>query len=750
MNKRLQLFLTILCITVIRITAFGQSYIQMVEYADAKMLEGDYYYGIKYYQKAMQIDSNSVEILWKYAEALRKYKDYEQAEYYYKKVYTKENSLIYPKSLYWLASMEQYNGNYQSSLEHWKLAKKVFKKDRRGFEYKKSQQAIRSCLWAIKSVIDTSDYIVKPLPLPVNSKDAELAPLLYQNQLWFTSLKADSINFREEIISQEYSLQIYSADKEDSIFNNVKAVKGVKEKGMNSANGSVSPDLKRFYFSRCNSNFECKIFVGKLTNGVVSDVDSLGQIINENGAITTMPHCTIIDGVEYLFFVSNREKSLGGLDIWYSSIRNGNQYSPAQNLGTNINSIGDEISPFYDTLQNKLYFSSDWWEGFGGMDIFSAENHKMVFADPQNLGLPINSSQNDTYFIVDQKQQQYYYSSNRKGVNYAKNPTCCNDIFKAHMPIIAPPTRFESLTDLNKKLPVTLYFHNDEPDPRTRDTITLLTYQKTYDNYVELEGKYKREYSKGLSGDNAEEAKEDIDDFFTEFVEQGVLDLEEFIRLLKIELDKGYAIEVTVKGFASPLAKTDYNVNLTKRRISSLINYLYEYQEGVFKDYLDHTALNGGALSFVQIPFGEYTADGLVSDNVNDQQNSVYSRKAALERKIEIQSVSFAKNDTTYAEMKFTTQIFDFGIVKQGDSLKHVFTFKNTGAQDLIIESIDLECDCLSYKLSDSELKPGQTATLTLFWDTSKLSGVSVRKITLNANIENLKREISVTAEIEN
>ena len=65
-----------------------------------------------------------------------------------------------------------------------------------------------------------------------------------------------------------------------------------------------------------------------------------------------------------------------------------------------------------------------------------------------------------------------------------------------------------------------------------------------------LEEKYKREYAQGMSGDKAEEAKEDIDDFFLEFVRQGVADLEEFTRLLKIELDKGYAIEVTVKGFA--------------------------------------------------------------------------------------------------------------------------------------------------------------------------------------------------------
>lgn len=727
----------------------AQSFAQMMEFADEKMVEGDYYYAIKYYKRAMDLDSNSVEVLWKFAEAQRKYKDYEKAEYYYARVYAKENGLIYPRSIFWLATMEQYNGKYQSSLEHWKLTKKVFKKKKKGYEYKKSQQSIKSCLWAIKAVNDTTDYLTKPLPAPVNSKDAELAPVIYNNQLWFTSLKADSINYNEEVLTKEYSLQIYTADQEDSTFNNVGLLKGVKEKGTNGANGSFSPDKKRFYFSRCNQNFECKIYVGKVKDGRITDVDSLGEIINTPGVVTTMPHSTSINGKEYLFFVSNREKSVGGLDIWYSTVTAGNKYGKPRNAGRGVNSLDDDITPFYDTLQNRLYFSSSWFQGFGGQDIFWAENQEMRFMNPQNMGIPVNSSQNDTYFIIDQTKERFYYSTNRVGVNYAKNPTCCNDIFTAHLPILEPPTRFESLTDLNKKLPVTLYFHNDEPNPRTRDTITKLTYLESYDDYVALEDKYKREYAQGLSGDKAEEAKEDVDDFFLEFVRQGVADLEEFTRLLKIELDKGYAIEVTVKGFASPLAKTDYNVNLTKRRISSLINYLYKYDDGVFAPYLDHNASNGGDLTFVQIPFGEYTANTLISDNVNDKKNSVYSRKAALERKIEIQSVSFAKQDTTYAEMKFNSQIHDFGDVTKGDTLKHTFTFKNTGEQKLIIEGVELECECMSYELDKTELEPGEEGEMSIVLNTKNLNGLSVRKLLIKANIENRQKEISVTAEVK-
>jgi len=731
--------------------AYTQTYTQLVEFADQKIEEGDYFYAIEYYKKAMLTDSNSVEINWKMAEAQRYYKNYVLAEYYYQKVYHKEGGKIYPYSVFRLATMQHFNGKYKAATGSWKLAKKVFKRQRKEYVYKKAMQEFKSCLWAKKAVLDTTDYIVKPISKSINSHDTELAPFINGDSFYFTSLKADSINQNEEVLSEEYSLQIYSANINENDFSTPIKVKDVYQGGYHSANGCYSPDGKRFYFSRCNSNFQCKIFVGKVVNGKITDIDSLGTVINQDGKTTTMPNVVMIDGREILFFVSNRDKTIGGLDIWYSEIKKGNQYSKPRNLGRKINSLDDDISPFYDVNTNRLYFSSSWRPGFGGHDIFYADKLDDIisFNLPINLGLPINSSQNDTYFIVDSKRDKFYFSSNRVGSNSLKTPTCCNDIFVAELPKNEePPPRFVSLYDLNKKLPVTLYFHNDEPNPRTRDTTTNLTYMQSYDAYIDLMPKYKKEYSKGMIGDKGEEAKEDIADFFVEFVEQGVVDLDEFTRLLLIELNKGYEIQVTVKGFASPLAKTDYNVNLTKRRINSLINYLYAYGKGEFRPYLDDNANNGGRLTFVQIPFGEYTANKLISDNVNDTKNSVYSRKAALERKIEIQSVSLIVADSSYAEMSFGSEIHDFGKSTKGDILKHTFTFKNTGSDTLVISKLEAQCGCTQAEISTQIIAPGESANIKVVLDTKTLDGLSVRKIIIFTNTKEGKKEISLTTEV--
>lgn len=729
----------------------GQSYTQMVEFADEKMIEGDYFYAINYYQKAMNLDSNSVEINWKMAEAQRKYKNYVLAEYYYQKVFNKENGKIYPYSIFWLATMQHYNGKYNEAFGSWKTSKKMFKSKRKEYAYKKSLAEFKSCLWAKKAIFDSTDLKIEQLPNNVNSFDSELAPFVANNALYYTSLKADSIKSNEELVTEEYTLQVYKAKLSDSSLEKPLKLNDLYMSGMHSANGCFSPNGKRFYFTRCNENFNCKIYVGRVNGDKIEDIDSLGEVINETGANTTMPNVAMVDGKEILFFVSNRTKTIGGLDIWYSEIKNENQYSKPRNLGRNINSLDDDITPFYDTVNNQLYFSSSWHPGFGGHDIFYSEKSEGIlsFNKPKNMGLPLNSSQNDTYFTIDQTNQKYYFSSNRIGSNSIKTPTCCNDIFMVDLktPIDSTP-RFVNLDHLNRKLPVTLYFHNDEPNPRTRDTVTNLTYMESYSDYIELVPKYKKEYSKGLIGNEADDAKEDINDFFIEYVEQGIADLNEFTRLLLIELEKGYKIQVTVKGFASPLAKTDYNVNLTKRRISSLINYLNEFGSGEFVPYLSQTATNGGELTFVQIPFGEYTANKLISDNVNDQQNSVYSRKAALERKIEIQSVSLVGRDSTYAEIQFDSEIHDFGIANKGTKLNHSFNLTNTGNDTLIIRDIETECGCTEVILTKRVLLPGETTTLKVTLDTATLNGLSVRKIIIYSNAKESKKEISLTTEV--
>lgn len=98
-------------------------------------------------------------------------------------------------------------------------------------------------------------------------------------------------------------------------------------------------------------------------------------------------------------------------------------------------------------------------------------------------------------------------------------------------------------------------------------------------------------------------------------------------------------MKITMQGFCSPLASTDYNINLAKRRVSSLKNYFMEYKNGLFRKFVNSNDPASGSITFEEVDVGELPTSK-VSDDVKDTQNSVYSPGAARERKIQILAVS--------------------------------------------------------------------------------------------------------------
>ncbi|MEJ6776885.1 MAG: DUF1573 domain-containing protein [Crocinitomicaceae bacterium] len=712
-----------------------------LEFAQEQFDKGDYFYAMEYYEKAMELDSNSVDILWKYAETARAYKDYRKAEFYYAKVYGREEARIYPESLLNLGLMQKQNAKYNIALETFKRVKKKSYKNKKSYNYQKAKKEIESTVWAKSAILDTSKSRLEQLPESVNTKNSEFGHTVYNNQLIFSSLRADSISSAEEVYSKEYKTSIYTSDIDKNSFKDSEPLKALFVKKLNTGNGTFSLDGTRFYFSKCSEigyHYLCKIMVAQYSNNKWTYIDSLSEIINEPGVNTTMPSIAEIDGDEVLFFSANREDSKGGLDIYYCTIKNGNQYGKVRSIKS-INTIDSDITPWWDPIQKRLYFSSPWHNGFGGFDVHYSE-FTTKWEEPINAGIPVNSPANDLYYF--KYKDSAFVTSNRLGVLYSKNATCCSDIF-----IITPPekevtpTQEETLTELNKRLPVTLYFHNDIPDPRSIKPSTDVNYINSYNQYTAMIDKYKKEYAKGLSGIKADEAKEDIESFFIEYVDKGVSDLEFFRRLLLKELDHGVKINITVKGFASPLAKTDYNVNLTKRRISSLVNYMREYDNGVFEKYIDATAANGAKVVFSQVPFGEYTANQTTSDNPNDVQNSVYSRSAAKERKIEIQSVSYLASDTEFC-LTTKTPVVDAGESKQGDIISKEIIIKNKSLERIEIDTYESDCDCLTAAITKSVIAPNETAKITLTLTTKSLTGFNVKSIILK--VKNTKEEFKL------
>ncbi len=150
---------------------------------------------------------------------------------------------------------------------------------------------------------------------------------------------------------------------------------------------------------------------------LIADVDQNGDFINEKpyphnetGSSTAFP-AFAFNG-EALYFSSNRTEGYGGYDLYVSYLKDGAWTLP-ENLGPNVNTPGNEITPYFDN--HILYFASDYIHGLGGYDLFRTIVRAGEWSFPENMGNGVNSPSDDLYPYVDVDSKRIYFSSNRLG-----------------------------------------------------------------------------------------------------------------------------------------------------------------------------------------------------------------------------------------------------------------------------------------------------------------------------------------------
>jgi outer membrane protein OmpA-like peptidoglycan-associated protein/tetratricopeptide (TPR) repeat protein len=154
-----------------------------------------------------------------------------------------------------------------------------------------------------------------------------------------------------------------------------------------------------------------KLFIADLVNNEWQRIREFPY--NNDEYSTGHPTLTIDDKIMY--FVSNMPGGFGGTDIYMSRYDNG-KWSKPMNLGSQINTTGNEMFPFVDERGN-LYFSSDGIPGLGDLDMFFIPMNTatgMVAGKPRNLGAPLNSNRDDFGIITDSERKEGFFSSNRK------------------------------------------------------------------------------------------------------------------------------------------------------------------------------------------------------------------------------------------------------------------------------------------------------------------------------------------------
>jgi outer membrane protein OmpA-like peptidoglycan-associated protein/tetratricopeptide (TPR) repeat protein len=270
------------------------------------------------------------------------------------------------------------------------------------------------------------------VPVTINSQYTDFGPkLANDNTLYFSSSR--KISKKKTGWKEESYLDVYQATLLDN--DSLSAPTEVEEINTIWHDGPacVSSDGNTIYFSRDSreiNDFEdvkniktkfSQMYLFKATK-VNNKWTAAKQLpFNDKSYSISNPSISI-DG-KTLYFNSNMPGGLGGNDIWKVAVSESDIYETPVNLGSKVNTEGNEQFPSI-TDDNVLYFSSDSRQGLGGLDVYFINLNKSE--DAQNLGKPVNSEKDDFSFSFNTKRNLGFFSSNREESDdlYIAKPLC--------------------------------------------------------------------------------------------------------------------------------------------------------------------------------------------------------------------------------------------------------------------------------------------------------------------------------------
>lgn len=441
------LFATIILATV---QIFGQSKRLWLKFADEAFYKRDYTTAIDYYTKAIddtlilkeQILPYEVQLVnLKFKESKKdtskgktnstkkeiSTSDYitHQLAHSYHLNYDYTNAVKYFKVVV-------DNGSYPDDVYHYALAlinlkeynksmtvlEKLLESSKNDSLKKLVQKGISSCYFALDSNSNKKLIIVKKMDTTIfNAGTSNFAPMYWNSssRLLFTSARKGGVILNPEKQDSKYLCDLYYTELKDTGWMKPVNFGRPVNTGLHEGSSVITSDEIMFYtrWSDANKN-ESFIYMAKMKDGLFYESYKLNETVNKPGYRAMQPYVSF-DGTK-LYFSSNRPGGLGGFDLYMCNIDENGFTGEAKNLGSTINTPKDEVTPFYHTISNTLFFSSNGHTGIGGLDIFksSLNTDDSIYAAPKNLGTPINSSKDDAYFILDRIQTKGYFSSDRE------------------------------------------------------------------------------------------------------------------------------------------------------------------------------------------------------------------------------------------------------------------------------------------------------------------------------------------------
>ncbi|MBK7668250.1 MAG: PD40 domain-containing protein [Sphingobacteriaceae bacterium] len=276
-----------------------------------------------------------------------------------------------------------------------------------------TNRKIEMCKVAKKFIASPVKVKLQNLGTTVNSSSGDYSSVLSADQqtLFFTSRRPESTGTQKDG-DGNFMEDIYMSNKTKTGWSNAKNIGGPINTEWHEATVGISPDGQTILIYRDDMG-DGNIYTTKL-NG-----DMWGTPVKLNDNINTKhwePSAFISADGTRLYLTSNKPGGYGGRDLYVSKRTFDGDWEKAVNLGPNINTPYDEDAPSIHPDGVTLYFSSNGHNTMGGFDIFSSSLLKEdSWSEPVNVGFPINTTDDDVFYVISPDGRTAYFSSFREG-----------------------------------------------------------------------------------------------------------------------------------------------------------------------------------------------------------------------------------------------------------------------------------------------------------------------------------------------
>jgi outer membrane protein OmpA-like peptidoglycan-associated protein len=318
-----------------------------------------------------------------------------------------------PRLHYLLARALHLNGQWEAAIKEYEQARPVSAdatSDDVAVTTDDLARCVRECHRGLQMQANPVRVKLENAGPAVNSAMSDYAPLISADEsvLLLTSRRAGSTGGQLDAEGDGMLEDIYQSDWTGSAWSPARNIGAPVNTAHHDATVGLSADGQHLLVYMEDN--EGDIYESDLVGNAWSKPRNLGARLNTRSHESAA--CYSPDG-KYLYFVSDRpDGNRGGRDIYRLEL---DARTPAENLGPVINSPYDEEGVFMHPDGKTLYFSSKGHDSMGGYDIFKSVYQNGKWSEPENLGWPINTPDDDVYFVLSASGQHGYYSSDQPG-----------------------------------------------------------------------------------------------------------------------------------------------------------------------------------------------------------------------------------------------------------------------------------------------------------------------------------------------